>query len=121
MGRVDGKVVMVSGGARGQGEAEARLLVREGARVLIGDVQDADGEKVAAGLGDAAVYQRLDVRSPRDWERAVAAVEHHFGRLDGLVNNAGISRAGSIEEMLLDDYLEVVNVNQVGCFLGMKA
>jgi 3alpha(or 20beta)-hydroxysteroid dehydrogenase len=120
MGRVDGKVVLVSGGARGQGEAEARLLVREGARVLIGDVQDEIGEKVAAGLGDAALYQRLDVRSARDWERAVAAAEHHFGRLDGLVNNAGISRAGSIEEMPLDDYLEVVNVNQVGCFLGMK-
>ena len=120
-GRVAGKVVLISGGARGQGEAEARAIAREGGRVVIGDVLDEVGEKVAAELGHAAAYQRLDVRSPRDWERAVAAAEHRFGRLDGLVNNAGISRAGSIEAMPLDDYLEVVNVNQVGCFLGMKA
>jgi len=120
MGRVAGKVVLVSGGARGQGEAEARLLAREGARVVIGDVLDEAGQKVAAELGDAAAYQRLDVRSARDWERAIAAAEQRFGRLDGLVNNAGISRAGTIEAMPLDDYLEVVNVNQVGCFLGMK-
>ena len=120
MGRVAGKVVLVSGGARGQGEAEARLLAREGARVVIGDVLDEAGQKVAAELGDAAAYQRLDVRSARDWESAIAAAEQRFGRLDGLVNNAGISRAGTIEAMPLDDYLEVVNVNQVGCFLGMK-
>ena len=120
-GRVAGKVVLISGGARGQGEAEARVIAREGGRVVVGDVLDEEGEKVAAELGDAAVFQRLDVRSPRDWQRAVAAAEHRFGRLDGLVNNAGISRAGSIEAMALDDYLEVVNVNQVGCFLGMKA
>jgi 3alpha(or 20beta)-hydroxysteroid dehydrogenase len=121
MGRVAGKVVLVSGAARGQGEAEARLLAREGARVLIGDVLDEPGAKIAAELGDAAAYQRLDVRSPRDWERAVATAEQRFGRLDGLVNNAGISRSGTVEAMPLDDYLEVVNVNQVGCFLGMKA
>jgi 3alpha(or 20beta)-hydroxysteroid dehydrogenase len=120
MGRVAGKVVLVSGGARGQGEAEARLLAREGARVVIGDVLDEAGQKVAAELGDSAAYQRLDVRSARDWESAIAAAEQRFGRLDGLVNNAGISRAGTVEAMPLDDYLEVVNVNQVGCFLGMK-
>jgi 3alpha(or 20beta)-hydroxysteroid dehydrogenase len=121
MGRVAGKVVLVSGAARGQGEAEARLLAREGARVVIGDVLDEAGAKVAAELGDAAAYQHLDVRSPRDWQSAVAAAEARFGRLDGLVNNAGISRAGTVEEMPLDDYLAVVNVNQVGCFLGMKS
>jgi 3alpha(or 20beta)-hydroxysteroid dehydrogenase len=121
MGRVDAKVILISGGARGQGEAEARVLVREGARVVIGDVQDELGGKIAAELGAGAVYERLDVRSPRDWQRAVALAEQRFGRLDGLVNNAGISRAGSIEAMPLDDYLEVVNVNQVGCFLGMQA
>jgi len=120
MGRVAGKVVLVSGGARGQGEAEARLLAREGARVVIGDVLDEAGQKVAAELGDSAAYQRLDVRSARDWERAIAAAEQRFGRLDGLVNNAGISRSGAIEAMPLESYLEVISVNQVGCFLGMK-
>jgi len=121
MGRVDGKVVLISGGARGQGEAEARLLVREGARVAIGDVQDELGAKVAAELGPHAFYQPLDVRQPDDWRRCVAAAEERFGRLDGLVNNAGISRAGAIELMPLATYLDVVNVNQVGCFLGMQA
>jgi 3alpha(or 20beta)-hydroxysteroid dehydrogenase len=119
--RVDGKVVLVSGGARGQGEAEARLLAREGARVVIGDLLHEIGAKLAAELGASAHYQPLDVRRADDWQRAVAAAEQHFGRLDGLVNNAGISRAGSIEAMPLDDYLAVVNVNQVGCFLGMQS
>jgi 3alpha(or 20beta)-hydroxysteroid dehydrogenase len=121
MGRVDGKVVLVSGGARGQGEAEARLLAREGARVLIGDVQDELGAKVAAEIGDGALYQALDVRRAADWQRCVAAAERRFGRLDGLVNNAGISRAGAIEAMPLEQYREVIDVNQVGCFLGMQA
>jgi 3alpha(or 20beta)-hydroxysteroid dehydrogenase len=121
MGRVDAKVVLISGGARGQGAAEARLLAREGARVVIGDVLDEAGAKVAAEIGDHARYQRLDVRDAADWQRCVAAAEREFGRLDGLVNNAGISRAGAIEAMPLADYLEVVNVNQVGCFLGMQA
>ena len=120
MGRVDGKVVLISGGARGQGEAEARVLVLEGARVMIGDVLDEPGEKLAAELGAHAHYQRLDVRSPQDWQRCVARAEERFGRLDGLVNNAGISRSGTIETMPLDAYLDVVNVNQVGCFLGMQ-
>src|SRR5262245_50160218 len=121
MGRVDGRVVLVSGGARGQGEAEARLLAREGARVVIGDVQDELGEKIAAEIGEGALYQPLDVRRAADWHRCVAAAERRFGRLDGLVNNAGISRTGLIEAMPLEEYLEVVNVNQVGCFLGMQA
>ena len=121
MGRADGKVVLISGAARGQGEAEARLLVREDARVVIGDVLDERGEQLAAELGSCAFHQHLDVRRPEDWQRCVAAAEHRFGRLDALVNNAGISRAGAIEAMPLDAYLEVVNVNQIGCFLGMQA
>jgi 3alpha(or 20beta)-hydroxysteroid dehydrogenase len=121
MGRVDGKVVLISGGARGQGAAEARLLAREGARAVIGDILDEAGTKLAAEIGDRVRYQRLDVRIATDWQRCVAVAEREFGRLDGLVNNAGISRAGAIETMPLADYLEVVNVNQVGCFLGMQA
>jgi 3alpha(or 20beta)-hydroxysteroid dehydrogenase len=121
MGRVDGKVVLISGGARGQGEAEARLLVREGARVVIGDLLDEVGGKLAAELGAHALYQPLDVRRPPDWQRCVAAAQQRFGRLDALVNNAGISRSGTVEAMPLDTYLEVIQVNQVGCFLGMQA
>jgi len=121
MGRVEGKVVLISGGARGQGEAEARLLAREGASVVIGDLRGELGAKVAAQIGERALYLPLDVRRAADWRRAVNAAQQQFGRLDGLVNNAGISRAGSIEAMPLADYLDVVSVNQVGCFLGMQA
>jgi 3alpha(or 20beta)-hydroxysteroid dehydrogenase len=121
VGRLDGKVVLITGGARGQGEAEARLCAREGASVMIGDVRGEAGEKIAAELGARACYAHLDVREPADWQRAVAQAERRFGRLDGLVNNAGISRSGTIETMPLDSYLEVIQVNQVGCFLGMQA
>ena len=122
MGRLDDKVALITGAARGQGEAEARLLAREGARVVIGDVLAEPGSKIAAELGVAhARFVALDVRDPDAWRGAVLEAEQRFGRLDGLVNNAGISRAGAIETMPLSDYLDVVNTNQVGCFLGMQA
>jgi 3alpha(or 20beta)-hydroxysteroid dehydrogenase len=116
---LQGRVALVSGAARGQGEAEARLLVARGARVVLGDVLDASG--IAAELGDAALDVRLDVTRSDDWRAAVAAAVEHFGRLDILVNNAGIIRTGSIEAMAEDDYMEVVRVNQLGCFLGMQS
>jgi 3alpha(or 20beta)-hydroxysteroid dehydrogenase len=119
--RVDGKVALLTGAARGQGEAEARLLVAEGARVMITDVLDDVGAAVAADIGDAARYEQLDVRRLADWERAVARTVEAFGRLDVLVNNAGIIKTGSIVELPVEDYLEVFEVNQLGCFLGMKA
>jgi 3alpha(or 20beta)-hydroxysteroid dehydrogenase len=121
MGRLDGKVAIITGAARGQGEAEARMFVSEGARVLLGDVLDDLGERVAIDLGEAAVYLHLDVTRPDDWERAVAAARSMFGKLDILINNAGVFRSGLIESQSLEDYLAVVNVNQVGCWLGMKA
>lgn len=121
MGKLDGKVAIVSGAARGQGEAEARAFVAEGARVVLGDVLDAEGEQVAAGLGAAATYVHLDVTQPTDWERVVKTALSEYGKLDVLVNNAGILRLGFIESQPLDEYLAVVNVNQVGCFLGMQA
>ena len=121
MARVDGKVALISGAARGQGEADARLLAAEGAKVVIGDVLDEQGAAVATSIGDAARYHHLDVRRADDWQRVVAFAVSTFGRLDVLVNNAGIIKVGSIVELTVEDYLEVFEVNQLGCFLGMKA
>ncbi len=121
MGRLEGKVAIVTGGARGQGEAEARCFVEEGAQVLVADVLDDLGEKVAANLGPAAAYRHLDVRSPDEWAAAVADATTRFGGVDVLVNNAGILKLGLIEQLALETYLDVVMVNQVGCFLGMQA
>src|SRR3989440_9475681 len=121
VGRLDGKVALISGGARGQGEAEARLFAAEGAKVLLGDVLDDVGEKLAVEIGDAATYVHLDVTSQDDWATAVDAATTRFGKLDVLVNNAGILRFGSIERTSFEEYRRVIEVNQFGCFLGMKA
>jgi 3alpha(or 20beta)-hydroxysteroid dehydrogenase len=120
MGRLDGKVAIVTGGARGQGEAESRLFAREGAKVVIADVLDEEGEQVAKDIGDAAVYVHLDVSREREWDGALQAAAQ-FGPLSVLVNNAAIVRPAAIADTTLDDYLAVINVNQVGCFLGMRA
>lgn len=119
--RLDGKVALISGGARGQGEAEARLFVERGARVVLGDVLGDEGRAVAASLGDAAAFVDLDVTDGDAWAAAVAATTSRFGRLDVLVNNAGIVRAGWIESVAEETYMEVVRVNQLGTFLGMQA
>lgn len=120
MGRLDGKVAIITGAARGQGEAEARLFASEGAKVVLGDVLDDDGEQVAASIGEHARYVHLDVSQEADWAAAVAAAAD-MGSLRVLVNNAAVIRPAAIEETSLDDYMEVINVNQVGTFLGMKA
>ena len=121
MGKLDGKVVLVTGAARGQGEAEARLFAQEGARVVLGDVLDADGKAVAESLGAAALYLRHDVRDPESWVQFASAATRRFGRIDGLVNNAGIIVYRPFLEMTLEQYRDVIEVNQVGCFLGMQA
>jgi 3alpha(or 20beta)-hydroxysteroid dehydrogenase len=121
MGRVSGKVVIVTGAARGQGEAEARLFAAEGAKVLMGDVLDDQGHAVAESIGADARYVHLDVSSERDWAAAIETVLEWGGRVDGLVNNAAIIRPAAIEDTSLDDYMSVINVNQVGTFLGMKS
>jgi 3alpha(or 20beta)-hydroxysteroid dehydrogenase len=121
MGKLDGKVAIITGAARGQGAAEARAFIEEGAQVVLGDVLDDLGAKVVADLGDAAVYVHLDVREPQQWSDAVGTAISQFGKLDILVNNAGILKTGLIESQPLDEYLEVITVNQVGCWLGMKA
>ena len=121
MGRLEGKVALLSGGARGQGEAEAELFVAEGAQVVFGDVLDDLGEAVAKRLGDDASYVHLDVTSEADWRSALAEAEGRYGPVDVLVNNAGILAMGPLtHEVTLDQYLRVINVNQVGVFLGMR-
>jgi 3alpha(or 20beta)-hydroxysteroid dehydrogenase len=117
---MDGKVALVSGGAKGQGEAEARAFVAEGAAVVVGDVLDERGRAAAAGLGDRGAYVHLDVTRPDEWQAAVSTAGERFGRLDVLVNNAGIIRFGMMVDVSLEDYMGVINVNQVGCWLGMK-
>jgi 3alpha(or 20beta)-hydroxysteroid dehydrogenase len=121
MGRLDGKVALISGGARGQGAAEARLFVAEGAQVMVGDVLDADGEMVAKELGDRAAYRHHDVTREDDWDAIVADTRSRFGRLDVLVNNAGVFRVLGMTATPLDEYMRIVTINQVGTFLGMKA
>jgi 3alpha(or 20beta)-hydroxysteroid dehydrogenase len=118
--RLEGRVAIVSGAARGMGAAEARQFAAEGASVVLGDVLDEDGVKVASEIGAAAVYTPLDVTREEDWKAAVELAQNRFGHLDTLVNNAGILRLGLLEQTPLEEYELVVRVNQVGCFLGMK-
>jgi 3alpha(or 20beta)-hydroxysteroid dehydrogenase len=120
-GRLDGKVAIISGGARGQGAAEARLFAAEGARVVLGDVLDEEGQAVAAEIGDAALYVHLDVTDEAQWEAAVKATEEAFGPVSVLINNAGILLFQSLHKTTLDDFERVMRVNVTGVFLGMKA
>ena len=122
MARFDGKVVLVSGGARGQGAAEARMLVAEGARVVLGDVLEADGERLAAELGPNARFLRQDVTAEADWARLVSAAEAMGGGgLHGMVNNAGIYVPRTLMETDAELFERHMRVNQLGCFLGIKA
>ena len=121
MGRLDGKVAIVTGGARGQGEAEVRLFVAEGAKVVVSDVLVDAGKEVAGSLGDDAVFLRHDVSREDDWEAAINLATERYGGLDVLVNNAGILHNATIAKHTLADYERVVAVNQVGVFLGTRA
>ena len=119
--RLRDKVALITGSARGQGEAVARLFASEGGRVVVSDVLDDQGREVAGSLGASAVYVHLDVTSEDDWAAATAAAVDAFGRLDILVNNAGILEFGSLASTTAEDYLRMVTVNQLGPFLGMQA
>ena len=124
MGKLDGKVALISGGARGQGAAEAHTFAREGAKVVFGDVRDEDGKQVEADIraaGGAAVYVHLDVTNEADWRNAVQEAVSRYGKLDILVNNAGIVIPRvPIEERTEDEWDRVMAVNAKGVFLGTK-
>jgi cyclopentanol dehydrogenase len=123
MGRLDGKVALISGGARGQGATEAQLFCREGAQVVFGDVLDDDGRTVAAEIqaaGGAATYVHLNVTREADWQAAVDTAVRSYGQLNILVNNAGILIRKGIEETTEDDWDRIMAVNVKGVFFGTK-
>jgi 3alpha(or 20beta)-hydroxysteroid dehydrogenase len=121
MGRVDGKVVLISGGAQGMGASHAQMLVAEGAKVIIGDILDDKGKELADELGEAARYVPLDVTEADQWDAAVAVANSEFGGLTGLVNNAGIVALGKIGKFDMAKWQKVIDVNLTGTFLGMQA
>ena len=117
MSRLKDKVVLVTGAAQGTGEATARLASSEGARVVVTDIQSEKAAVVAKSLGDSAIACELDVTSEESWQAAVRAATNDFGRLDGLVNNAGVLHMGAIETTPLDVITRVIAVNQIGTML----
>ncbi|MEO5900650.1 MAG: glucose 1-dehydrogenase [Ilumatobacteraceae bacterium] len=121
MGRLDGKVVIITGGSRGQGEAEVRLFAAEGAKVVAADVRVDAGQALADELGPNVMFTRLDVSSEEEWASAIAATVEQFGGLNVVVNNAGIGHFAPLAEHTLADYQRVIAVNQIGVFLGMRA
>ncbi len=120
MGRLQGKVAIITGAAKGLGEADARLFAAEGARVILTDVDVTRGERVAAEIGAAARFVTQDVRDEAGWADLIATVRADYGRLDVLVNNAGVVEAGTIETTSLEDYRFVMAVSADGTFLGCK-
>ena len=122
--RLEGKVAIITGGARGQGATEAKMFASEGAKVVIGDIRDELGMQVEAEireLGGEAIYLHLDVTSEDDWQRAIDTAEQQFGKVDVLVNNAAIVLRKDIEETTADDWDTIMDINAKGVFLGTKA
>ena len=122
--RLEGKVVLISGGALGQGAAEARLFAAEGASVVLGDVREDEGRQVEAQIketGGQALFVKLDVTSESDWVNAVQETLQRFGKLDVLINNAGIYRTTTIEHTSEEEWDLVMDVNAKGVFLGTKS
>jgi 3alpha(or 20beta)-hydroxysteroid dehydrogenase len=121
MGRVDGKVAVISGAARGMGASHVRTLVGEGANVVAADILDDEGKALADDLGEAARFVHLDVTQLDQWKAAVDAAVDEFGRLDVLVNNAGIVNGNVLQKFELADWQRIIDVNLTGTFLGMQA
>ncbi|MCB1709236.1 MAG: SDR family NAD(P)-dependent oxidoreductase, partial [Halioglobus sp.] len=120
MGRVSGKVAIITGGASGMGKADAIALAREGARVVVADLNEKDGQAVADAIGDNAVFMRLDVTDEDNWKAVISATVEQFGRLDILVNNAGMIALGTIVDTDLASWRKINAVNSDGVFLGCK-
>lgn len=121
MGRIDGKVVLVSGGARGMGASHCRLLAHEGAAVVIADVLDSEGIALAEELGSQATFVHLDVTRPEEWDAGVAHAIATFGALDVLVNNAGIANGAALTEFTDEMWSKIIAINLSGVFYGMRA
>lgn len=121
MTKLDGKTAIITGGASGMGAATARRYVSEGARVMLADVNEADGKRVADELGSAAAFQRHDVSDEDSWSGLVSACVEQFGDPGVLVNAAGLLRFCMLEHCSLEEYMNLVNVNQVGTMLGMRS
>ncbi len=121
--RLRGKVAVISGGARGMGAVEAKMFATEGAKVVLGDLLETEGRKVESEIratGAEAIFVRLDVTSESDWKNAVDTAVSRFGTLNVLVNNAGVSGHGRIEDVTLDMWNRVMNINSTGVFLGTR-
>jgi NAD(P)-dependent dehydrogenase (short-subunit alcohol dehydrogenase family) len=122
--RLEGKVALITGGARGMGAAEAKIFSREGAKVVIADVLDADGRQTEAEInetGGDAIFVALDVTKQSDWDAAISRTIEQFGKLDVIVNNAGIVSRVSIEETTVEEWDRIMDINAKGVFLGTKA
>ena len=120
MGKLDGKVAIITGGATGMGETHVRLFIEEGAKVVLTDINEEKGQALADELGETARFIKHDVTNEEGWQQVVAETEEQFGPVDILVNNAGISPILSVEHSSLDDYMKVVTINQISVFLGTK-
>ena len=121
--RLEGKVALISGGSRGQGAVEAKLFAQEGAKMVIGDILDAEGQRIEAEInetGGECVYVHLDVTSEEDWRNAIGQAVSRFGKLDILVNNAGIYPPASIEDTTEELWDRIMDINGKGVFLGTK-
>lgn len=119
MGRLDGRVAVVTGGARGMGASQVRALAAEGARVLAGDILDDAGHALVRELGDAVRYEHLDVRNEEHWRRALEVAEESYGTVSVLVNNAGVVDFAAIEEQTPEAFRRVLDINLYGAWLGM--
>lgn len=120
MAKLEGKVALITGGARGMGAEHVRRFVAEGAKVFFTDILEEEGKALEAQLGANAKFMKQDVTSEEEWKTVIAEAEKTFGPINILVNNAGIATSGSIEDMSLDAFMNVIKVNQVSVFLGMK-
>ncbi|AQW20619.1 3-alpha-hydroxysteroid dehydrogenase [Lentilactobacillus curieae] len=120
MGKLDGKVAIITGASQGMGASHAKLFVDEGAKVVITDINEEKGNQVASELGDNVIFVKQDVSNEDDWRNVVNEAVDKFGQLDILVNNAGITFSKSIFDLTTDDYMKIFKINQLSVFYGMK-